>query len=50
MKNIFEIGEPLETEVVAVTNTTVFVDLSAKCEGVVDVADFTDSEFYYLAT
>ncbi len=44
MKNIFEIGEPLETEVVAVTNTTVFVDLSAKSEGVVDVADFTDSE------
>ena len=30
MKNRFEIGEPFETTVVAITDTTVFVDLSAK--------------------
>lgn len=42
MKNRFEIGEPFETTVVAITDTTVFVDLSAKSEGLVDVAEFTD--------
>ena len=42
MRNRFEIGEPFETTVVAVTDSTVFVDCSAKSEGVVDVADFTD--------
>ena len=34
----FNIGDSFETTVVAVTDTTVFVDLSAKSEGVVDVA------------
>ena len=42
MKNRFEIGEAFETSVVAVTDSTVFVDLSAKSEGVVDVAEFKD--------
>lgn len=42
MKNRFEIGQLFETEVVAVTDTTVFVDLSAKSEGVLDSAEFTD--------
>ena len=44
MKNRFEIGEAFETTVVAVTDTTVFVDCSMKSEGVVDVADFKDSD------
>ena len=42
MKNRFEIGEAFDTTVVAVTDTTVFVDLSAKSEGLVDAAEFTD--------
>ena len=42
MKNRFEIGEAFETSVVAVTDSAVFVDLSAKSEGVVDVAEFKD--------
>lgn len=44
MKNRFDIGEAFETTVVAVTNDTVFIDLSAKSEGLVDKADFTDAE------
>ena len=40
--NRFNIGDSFETEVVAVTDTTVFVDLSAKSEGVVDAAEFKD--------
>ena len=42
MKNRFEIGEAFETTVVAVTDTTVFVDLNAKSEGLVDAAEFSD--------
>ena len=42
--NRFNIGDSFETEVVAVTDTTVFVDLSAKSEGVIDVAEFKDDE------
>ena len=40
----FNIGDSFETTVVAVTDTTVFVDLSAKSEGVIDVAEFKDDE------
>ena len=36
--NRFNIGDSFETTVVAVTDTTVVVDLSAKSEGVVDLA------------
>lgn len=42
MQNRFEIGEPFETTVVAVTDSTIFIDLSAKSEGVVDRAEFAD--------
>ena len=38
----FNIGDSFETSVVAVTDTTVFVDLSAKSEGVIDIAEFKD--------
>ncbi len=44
MMNRFNIGDSFETTVVAVTDTTVFVDLSAKSEGVIDVAEFKDEE------
>ena len=44
MKNRFDIGDAFETTVVAVTNDTVFIDLSAKSEGLVDKADFTDAD------
>ncbi len=40
--NRFNIGDSFETTVVAVTDTTVFVDLSAKSEGVIDIAEFKD--------
>ncbi|MCR5063899.1 MAG: S1 RNA-binding domain-containing protein, partial [Treponema sp.] len=40
----FNIGDSYETTVVAVTDSTVFVDLSAKSEGVIDVAEFKDAE------
>lgn len=42
MINRFNIGDAFETTVVAVTDSTVFVDLSAKSEGVVDAAEFKD--------
>ncbi|MCR5435535.1 MAG: S1 RNA-binding domain-containing protein [Treponema sp.] len=42
--NRFNIGDSLETVVVAVTDSTVFVDLSAKSEGIVDAAEFKDEE------
>lgn len=42
MQNRLEIGQKIETEVVAVTDSTVFLDLSAKSEGVLDRAEFTD--------
>ncbi|MBR5646829.1 MAG: S1 RNA-binding domain-containing protein [Treponema sp.] len=40
----FNIGDSLETVVVAVTDSTVFVDLSAKSEGIVDAAEFKDED------
>lgn len=40
MQRRFEIGQAFETTVVAVTDSTVFIDLSAKSEGVVDRAEF----------
>jgi len=42
MKNRFEIGEAFETTIVAITDSTIFVDLSAKSEGVVDRAELAD--------
>ncbi len=42
MKNRFEIGEALETTIVAITDSTIFIDLSAKSEGVVDRAELAD--------
>lgn len=42
MQNRFEIGQAFETTVVAVTDSTIFIDLSAKSEGVVDRAELAD--------
>lgn len=42
MKNRFEIGEAFETEIVAITDTTIFLDLSAKSEGILDRAELAD--------
>ena len=44
MQNRFQIGEPFETEIVAITDSTIFVDLSAKSEGVLDRAELADEE------
>ncbi len=37
-----EIGEQIETLVVAVSDTTIFLDLNSKSEGVLDRAEFSD--------
>jgi len=42
MQNRFQIGEPFETEIVAITDSTIFLDLSAKSEGVLDRAELAD--------
>lgn len=42
MQNRFEVGQPFETVIVAITDSTVFIDLSAKSEGVVDRSDLAD--------
>lgn len=42
MKNRFEIGEPFETKIVAITDTTIFLDLNAKSEGVLDRTELND--------
>ena len=42
--NRFNIGDSFETTVVAITDSTVFVDLSAKSEGVIDLAEFKDAD------
>ncbi len=42
MKNRFDIGEAFETTIVAITDNTIFIDLSAKSEGVVDRAELAD--------
>jgi len=42
MQNRFEIGEAFETTIVAVTDTTIFLDLSAKSEGILDRAELAD--------
>lgn len=40
--NKMEIGQQIETEVVAVTDDTVFLDLNLKSEGVLDAAELKD--------
>ncbi|MCR5080068.1 MAG: S1 RNA-binding domain-containing protein [Treponema sp.] len=42
MKNLYEIGQFVETTVVAISGDTVFIDLGLKSEGFVDAADFKD--------
>lgn len=42
MKNRFDIGEAFETEIVAITDSTIFLDLSAKSEGILDRAELAD--------
>ena len=42
--NKMEIGQQIETEVVAVTDDTVFLDLNLKSEGVLDAAELKDDD------
>jgi len=42
MQNRFNIGDAFETEIVAITDSTIFVNMNAKSEGVVDRADLAD--------
>lgn len=44
MKKLYEIGQIVETTVVAISADTVFIDLGLKSEGFVDIADFKDAE------
>ena len=39
MQGRLEIGQQIETEIVAVTDTPIFLDLNAKSEGVLDRAE-----------
>ena len=43
MKNQFQIGQQIETEIVAISNDTIFIDLGLKSEGFVEKAEFIDS-------
>ncbi|OJF77244.1 MAG: 30S ribosomal protein S1 [Treponema sp. CETP13] len=42
--NYFEIGERIETKIVAIIGDTVFVELNMKSEGVIDSAEFLDKD------
>ncbi|MCK9171793.1 MAG: S1 RNA-binding domain-containing protein [Treponema sp.] len=42
MKNMFEPGQQIETTIVAISGDTVFLDLNAKSEGILDRAELTD--------
>ncbi len=42
MKNLYEIGEQIETTVVAISNDTIFLDLGLKSEGLLEKAELTD--------
>lgn len=42
MKNQYEIGEMIETKIVAVSGDTIFLDLGLKSEGILDKAELVD--------
>jgi small subunit ribosomal protein S1 len=42
MKNMFEPGQQIETTIVAISGDTIFLDLSAKSEGILDRAELSD--------
>lgn len=42
--NILEIGEQITSEIVAISNDCVFIDLNSKSEGVVDKAELLDKD------
>ncbi|MCQ2576467.1 MAG: S1 RNA-binding domain-containing protein [Treponema sp.] len=44
MINRYEIGQSFETDIVAITDTTIFLNLNAKSEGVLDRAELADEE------
>lgn len=44
MNNKFEIGEAVELEIVAISDSTIFLDLNAKSEGVLDREELADEE------
>lgn len=44
MNEKLEIGQQIETSIVAISNDCVFLDLSAKSEGIADIADFKDKD------
>lgn len=62
MKELYQPGQEIETSIVAVTNDTIFLDLSLKTEGILDKAEVTDDngeckykegdkiKVYYLTT
>ena len=44
MKNLYEPGEQIETTIVEISKDTVFLDLSLKCEGILDKKEVTDAD------
>lgn len=44
MKQLFQPGQQIETTIVAISGDTVFLDLSLKSEGLMDIKDVTDAD------
>ncbi len=42
MKNLYEIGQMIETKIVAISDDTIFLDLGLKSEGILDKSELTD--------
>ena len=40
----FEAGQQIELEIVAITDDTIFLDMNAKSEGVLDAAELVDKD------
>ena len=44
MKNLFESGQQIETTIVQISDSTVFLDLGLKSEGLMDIAEVKDAD------
>ena len=42
MKPLYEVGQQIETKIVAITDDTIFLDLGLKSEGILNKAELTD--------
>lgn len=44
MKSLYEVGQQIETKIVAITDDTIFLDLGLKSEGILNKAELTDED------